>query len=88
MLHVTEAAITLLDEIKRPDGRVLRLQATGDEGRLGLVLGAGMHDDLVVQRPGHQALHIPADLSSRFARAVLDRADTPSGPGLSLRRPS
>lgn len=85
MLQVTEAAIALLDRIERPEGLVLRLQITGDEGRPGLVLGSGKDDDLVVDSPGHQPVHVSAHLGSQFTRAVLDRADSPSGPSLALR---
>ena len=88
MLKLTEAAIKLMDGIKRPEGRVLRLQLTGDGAKLGLVLGPCLDDDLVVRLPGHQPVHISAYLGGQFTNAVLDRADSPAGPSLSLRRPA
>lgn len=86
-MQVTDTASKLLDRIQRPEGKVLRLQPGGQDGRLGLVFGVSHEDDIVIRRPGHQPLHVPAYLRSKFANAVLDGVDTPSGPSLAIRHP-
>lgn len=83
MIQVTDQAMDMLDQIDRPQGRVLRLEPTGVD-KLGLVLGEALEDDTVVERRGHDTLHIPASVSVMLTGAVIDRVETEQGPGFGI----
>jgi hypothetical protein len=85
MIHVTEAAMRMLDRIDRPDGRVVRL-VLRHQGRPALVLGKPRLDDVVLNREGHDSIHVQPAVNDLLGKAVLDTVDTPQGPTLSLKR--
>jgi hypothetical protein len=85
MLQVTDAAMTMLDEIDRPEGQVLRLEPTR-ENKLALVLGEARDGDVVVDRDGHDSLHVQPQVSDMLEGAVLEKVETPQGPSLSIKR--
>ena len=77
-MTLTDQAMDLLEEINRPEGKVLRLEPTRQQG-VGLILGAPREDDVVLEREGRDLLHVPPALCDILQDAVIDRIDTPAG---------
>lgn len=83
MIQVTDAAVEVLEALDLPADKVLRLEQVDDE-HLGLVLGDSETDDVVIERGGHDLLHIPAVLDASLPDSVMDRVETPQGPKVAL----
>ena len=87
MLAVTDPAKELLRGVDVPGDEVLRLDPQ-DDGRLTFVAGPPRMDDQVVERLGHEILHIAGPVSRELDGHSLDRIETPEGPRLTIVRPN
>ncbi|HEX6487387.1 MAG TPA: hypothetical protein VF137_00740 [Candidatus Dormibacteraeota bacterium] len=77
-MRVTDEAKVLLAEIERPEGQVLRLEATSPD-KLGLVMGPAQPEDEVIESGGRDLLHVTAAVSAMLGEAVVERVETPEG---------
>lgn len=86
MIHVSDAAKDLFEQIAPPAGQVLCLEPVADQ-QIGIVAGEPRGDDQVVERDGTGLLHIAATVSQALDGATIDRVDTPQGPSFGVTMP-
>jgi iron-sulfur cluster assembly protein len=86
MIHVSDAAQELFEQMSTPEGQVLRLDPMAGQ-QISLVVGEPERGDQVVERNGTDLLHISAMVSQTLDGATIDRVDTPEGPRLGVQVP-
>jgi iron-sulfur cluster assembly protein len=86
MIHVSDAAQELFEQMSTPEGQVLRLDPTAGQ-QISLVVGEPERGDQVVERNETDLLHISAMVSQALDGATIDRVDTPEGPRLGVQVP-
>ena len=86
MFQITDAAMTMLDRIRRPEGHVLRIQPADAEHKIQIALAEPAESDLVLDSAGHGSLHVEAAIAAALDEAVLDLVQTGQGPKLTLQK--
>lgn len=84
MVHVSDAAIDVLEAINTPTNSVLRLEPDLAKGALTLSLGEAREGDEVVERQGNAVLHVSGAIRQALDGATIDAVHGARGPQLTV----